>query len=50
MVTVTISREQQALAARRVAEAGLAGQVRVELRDYRDVEGTFDAICSCEMV
>ena len=50
MVTVTISREQQALAARRVAEAGLADRVRVELRDYRDVEGTFDAICSCEMV
>ncbi len=50
VVTVTISREQQALAARRVAEAGLAGRVRVELRDYRDLEGTFDAICSCEMV
>ena len=50
VVTVTISREQQALAARRVAEAGLAGRVRVELRDYRDIEGTFDAICSCEML
>ncbi len=50
VVTVTISREQQALAARRVAEAGLAGRVRVELRDYRDIEGTFDAICSCEMI
>jgi cyclopropane-fatty-acyl-phospholipid synthase len=50
VVTVTISREQQALAARRVAEAGLADRVRVELRDYRDVEGTFDAICSCEMI
>jgi cyclopropane-fatty-acyl-phospholipid synthase len=50
VVTVTLSREQQALAARRVAEAGLAGRVLVELRDYRDVEGTFDAICSCEMV
>jgi cyclopropane-fatty-acyl-phospholipid synthase len=49
VVTVTISREQQALAARRIAEAGLASRVRVELRDYRDVEGTFDAICSCEM-
>ena len=47
---MTISREQQALAARRVAEAGLAGRVRVELRDYRDIEGTFDAICSCEMI
>jgi cyclopropane-fatty-acyl-phospholipid synthase len=50
VVTVTISREQQALAARRVAEAGLAGRVRVELRDYRDLAGTFDAICSCEMI
>jgi len=50
VVAVTISREQQALAARRAAEAGLADRVRVELRDYRDVEGTFDAICSCEMI
>jgi cyclopropane-fatty-acyl-phospholipid synthase len=50
VVTVTISDEQQALATRRVAEAGLAGQVQVELRDYRDVAGTFDAICSCEMI
>jgi cyclopropane-fatty-acyl-phospholipid synthase len=50
VVTVTLSREQQALAARRVAEAGLASRVRVELRDYRDVEGTFDAICSVEMI
>jgi len=50
VITVTISREQQALAARRVAEAGLAGRVRVDLRDYRDLEGTFDAICSCEMI
>jgi cyclopropane-fatty-acyl-phospholipid synthase len=50
VVTVTISREQQALASRRVAEAGLADRIRVELRDYRDIEGTFDAICSCEMI
>jgi len=48
--SITISREQQALAARRVAEAGLAGRVRVELRDYRDVDGRFDAICSAEML
>ena len=48
--TITISREQQALAARRVAEAGLADQVSVELRDYRDVDGEFDAICSVEML
>lgn len=48
--SVTISREQQALAARRVAEAGLAGRVSVDLRDYRDVDGRFDAICSVEML
>jgi cyclopropane-fatty-acyl-phospholipid synthase len=50
VVTVTISREQQALATRRVAAAGLDRQVSVLLRDYRDIEGTFDAICSCEMI
>ena len=48
--TVTISARQHELAARRVAEAGLAGQVTVELRDYRDVDGQYDAICSVEMV
>ena len=50
VTSVTISREQQALAERRVAEAGLASRVRVDLRDYRDLQGTFDAICSCEML
>jgi cyclopropane-fatty-acyl-phospholipid synthase len=50
VVTVTISREQQALAKQRVAEEGLDRQVSVLLRDYRDIEGTFDAICSCEMI
>jgi cyclopropane-fatty-acyl-phospholipid synthase len=48
--TVTISREQAELATRRIARAGLAGQVRVELCDYRDIEGQFDAICSVEMI
>jgi cyclopropane-fatty-acyl-phospholipid synthase len=48
--TVTISARQQELATRRVAEHGLADRVSVELRDYRDVEGQFDAICSVEMI
>jgi cyclopropane-fatty-acyl-phospholipid synthase len=48
--TVTISAAQHELAARRVAEAGLADQVSVELRDYRDVDGDYDAICSVEMI
>ena len=50
VLTVTLSAQQQALAVRRVAEAGLAGQVSVELRDYRDIDGTYDAICSVEML
>jgi cyclopropane-fatty-acyl-phospholipid synthase len=48
--TVTVSREQADFAARRIAEAGLAGQVHVELCDYRDLAGQFDAICSVEML
>ena len=48
--TVTISAAQHELAARRVAEAGLADRVSVELRDYRAVDGEFDAICSVEMI
>jgi cyclopropane-fatty-acyl-phospholipid synthase len=47
---ITISREQRELAALRVAEAGLADRVSVELCDYRDVDGQFDAICSAEML
>ena len=50
VITITISSEQQALAVRRVAEAGLSGQISVELRDYRDIQGKFDAICSVEML
>ena len=48
--TVTISARQHELAARRVAQAGLAERVSVELRDYRDVAGQYDAICSVEMI
>jgi cyclopropane-fatty-acyl-phospholipid synthase len=48
--TVTISTQQRELAARRVADANLAARVSVELRDYRDIEGEFDAICSVEMI
>jgi cyclopropane-fatty-acyl-phospholipid synthase len=50
VVSVTISPEQQALATGRIAAAGFADRVRVELRDYREVEGQFDAIVSAEMI
>jgi cyclopropane-fatty-acyl-phospholipid synthase len=50
VVSVTISPEQQVLATGRIAAAGFADRVRVELRDYREVKGQFDAIVSCEMI
>jgi cyclopropane-fatty-acyl-phospholipid synthase len=45
-----VSPAQHALASERVRAAGLADRVTVELRDYRDVTGTYDAIVSIEML
>jgi cyclopropane-fatty-acyl-phospholipid synthase len=50
VTTITISREQHALASERVREAGLEHLVDVQLRDYRDVSGSYDAIVSIEML
>jgi cyclopropane-fatty-acyl-phospholipid synthase len=46
---VTISRAQYDYAKQRIFEQGLADRVDISLRDYRDVEGTFDRIASIEM-
>jgi len=50
VTTITISRAQWSLARSRVAEAGLSHLVDVQMRDYREVEGQFDAIVSIEML
>ncbi|WP_439145234.1 class I SAM-dependent methyltransferase [Streptantibioticus silvisoli] len=50
VLTVTLSREQRLLAMRRIERAGYADRVTVELRDYREVRGTFDAVVSVEMI
>jgi cyclopropane-fatty-acyl-phospholipid synthase len=50
VTTVTLSREQAALAQQRVDAAGVAGRVEVAVRDYRDQDGRFDAVVSVEMV
>jgi len=50
VTSITVSPAQQALATERVAAAGLADRVTVELRDYREVEGAYDAIVSIEML
>lgn len=47
---ITLSTEQKAFAENRMRKAGLEGRARVELIDYRDVDGTFDAVASVEMV
>ena len=46
---VTLSTKQLALANQRAAAAGLAERCRFELKDYRDLEGTFDRIVSVAM-
>jgi cyclopropane-fatty-acyl-phospholipid synthase len=50
VTTITISPAQHALATERVRSAGLTDRVSVELRDYRDLTGSFDAIVSIEML
>jgi cyclopropane-fatty-acyl-phospholipid synthase len=50
VTTVTVSPAQHRLATERIAAAGLTDRVSVELRDYRDITGTYDAIVSIEML
>lgn len=46
---ITLSEEQLGVARRRAEEAGVAGRVKFELIDYRDVQGQFDRILSVGM-
>lgn len=52
--TLTLSKEQKALADERIKAAGLEDKIRVHLMDYRDLpphfEKAFDAFVSIEMV
>lgn len=50
VTSVTISKEQLKLAHERVEKEGLSGQIKIELLDYRKLEGTFDKIISIEML
>jgi cyclopropane-fatty-acyl-phospholipid synthase len=50
VVGITLSEEQQAFAAARMAAAGLADRVEIRLQDYREADGTFDVVASVEMV
>jgi cyclopropane-fatty-acyl-phospholipid synthase len=47
---LTLSTEQKAYAEARLRDAGQTERTAIELRDYRDIAGTFDAVASVEMV
>ncbi len=47
---VTLSEPQARRARERVAEAGVADRVQIEVADYRDLVGRYDAIASIGMV
>jgi cyclopropane-fatty-acyl-phospholipid synthase len=47
---LTLSEEQKAYAERRLAAAGLGASCAIELTDYRDALGQYDAVTSVEMV
>lgn len=49
-VGCTLSRRQHEAAVRLIGERGLAGRARVDLRDYRDVNGVFAKMASVGMV
>ncbi|GAA4525796.1 cyclopropane-fatty-acyl-phospholipid synthase family protein [Amycolatopsis samaneae] len=50
VTSLTISEEQKALATERIAKAGFADRVDVQLCDYRDATGKYDAVVSVEMI
>jgi cyclopropane-fatty-acyl-phospholipid synthase len=50
VTTLTLSGEQAVAARERAQRAGVARRVDVQLRDYREVQGTYDAIVSVEMI
>ncbi len=50
VTSITISQEQHDLARERVREAGLEHLVDIQLLDYRDITGEYDAIVSIEML
>jgi cyclopropane-fatty-acyl-phospholipid synthase len=50
VVGLTLSTEQKAWAAEKIAEAGLSDRIEIRLQDYRETAEQFDAVASVEMV
>lgn len=49
-VGITLSQAQYEYGSEKIAQLGLQDRLRVELRDYREIEGRFDKIASIEMI
>lgn len=49
-VGVTLSREQVDYANQRISDLGLEDRIRVEMKDYRELEGTYDKVVSIGMM
>ena len=47
---LTISQEQATYARERMARAGLADRVSINLVDYREITGMYDSVVSIEML
>jgi cyclopropane-fatty-acyl-phospholipid synthase len=50
VTSITLSTEQAELAQQRIDAAGLSDRIDVQLCDYREVQGSFDAVVSVEMI
>ncbi len=50
VTTTTISKEQFALAEKRIVDAGLSDRITLRLDDYRDLDGQYDKLVSIEMI
>jgi len=50
VTTTTLSQEQYAYTAKRIAEQGLQQRITLLRKDYRDLDGQFDKLVSIEMI
>ena len=50
VTTTTISQQQHDYARQAISEAGLEDKITLLLRDYRDLDGSFDKLVSIEMI
>lgn len=50
VTTVTLSTEQAELARKRADASGVGDLIDIQVRDYREVAGSFDAVVSVEMI